>query len=286
MPRIKLPMLTIIIKATVISLLLLSGYYLLVLQPRYAAFRSLTQTETTIAALHTNLLQNRLAFIELTQLDATSLSFDDEKGALLDTLNITREEGAKLSSAPTSIPKVHGLGDSSIFFVNSELPDTLNRLKQSHYDILKAQQSTFEVVAAIDSTLHNIFKYSPASDLGNLDPTTQSEVITTRAKNAISGLSGISQKLQSIKTNLPEINQLQSQLSTTQATLGALTSDNLSDTYSDFANLKQTALNAQLAPIRSPESISFLTSQTNLLNDYEKLLDKLLEIKANTNNKE
>lgn len=93
-------------KALLIFTLLLAGYYFFFLKPQLELPNKLTKTEKVLSEHHTTLLQNRLAFVELTKLNPDSAVFNLEKSNLVGTLQKTNEEGLKALENPTIPPEV------------------------------------------------------------------------------------------------------------------------------------------------------------------------------------
>lgn len=80
-------------RTALLFLLLVGGYYLLFLAPQIRHSRALSEVELAVGKPAFNLLQNRIAFVELTRLDPQTGNFNFEKSALVSTLQKTGQDG-------------------------------------------------------------------------------------------------------------------------------------------------------------------------------------------------
>lgn len=95
-------------KTLLFFLLLVGGYYLLFLNPQIKYSRALLEAERVIGE-HTafNLLQNRIAFVELTKLDLQMGNFNFEKADLVSTLQKTGKDGLEQLEKGVKIPNIN-----------------------------------------------------------------------------------------------------------------------------------------------------------------------------------
>jgi hypothetical protein len=87
-----------VLKIIIFLGLILLGYYFLYLKPLKAFNKELSVNYST-------LIQNRLAFVQLTQLDPKNVNFNQEKTNLVETIRKTNKEGFAMlekSSRPSN----------------------------------------------------------------------------------------------------------------------------------------------------------------------------------------
>ncbi len=90
-----------ILVKTLILVAAISGiYYFFFLKPSIKAQKELAQN-------HANLVQNRLAYVELTRLDPKSASFDIEKSNLVAKLKETNKKGLEDSSTSLATRQIY-----------------------------------------------------------------------------------------------------------------------------------------------------------------------------------
>jgi len=129
-----------LVKTFVFLILLLAGYYFLFLGPKLAFPSKLLQAEERLAQHHSNLLQNRLSFVELTRLDPNSTGFNLEKSNLVLIVKKTNEEGLNALEKQSELPKI----DNDI---NSRYESLLGETRTVYED----QEKLLEKVFATDS---------------------------------------------------------------------------------------------------------------------------------------
>jgi len=134
-----------LIKILAITLLLFGTYYLFFLRPKLELASNLLNSEKILARHHTNLLQNRLSYIELTRLDPKRANFNLEKSSLVGTLQKTNEEGLKNINEDKEIAKIDGK-------LTERFPALLAETKKIYED----QESLLEKVFATKSYAEGI----------------------------------------------------------------------------------------------------------------------------------
>ena len=95
-----------ILPTLIVTLVLLTLYFLFFLLPQIRLVEKLNKAEAELALHHTNLVQNRLAYIALTRLDPNSANFQAETANIIETLQETRKEGLELVKEKNNIPNL------------------------------------------------------------------------------------------------------------------------------------------------------------------------------------
>ena len=125
-----------IVKRTVLLLLLLSlGYVFLILRPKINLANKALEAEKIVAEHHSNLLQNRLAYVQLSKLDSESPSFDHEKSELIATIKKTNKEGLKNIEEEHEIPEL-----------NENINNDYDELLQTTQEVLEKQNNLLNKV--------------------------------------------------------------------------------------------------------------------------------------------
>ena len=94
-----------ILKIFVLLALLLSVFYFFFLRPKYNQ-NKLEGAQNTLSLHHSNLLQNRLSFIELTKLDSNSATYNFDKLNLIGILQESNQKGLKDLGDHFEIPDI------------------------------------------------------------------------------------------------------------------------------------------------------------------------------------
>lgn len=115
-----------ILKTLFIASLLLAGYYLFFLKPKLELPNKLLLTEKILSSHHSNLLQNRLSYVELTRIDPETPAVDLEKSNLMGIIKKTNQEGLEALNKKENLPNVDP------------------KLSQRFPELLKAEKEIFE----------------------------------------------------------------------------------------------------------------------------------------------
>jgi len=120
--------------------LFLGSCYLFFLKPKLESQNKLEKAKNILSEHHTNLLQNRLNFIELTKLNPNSGTFDLEILNLTGILKKTNEDGLKILEAQPQLPKV-----------DKELSERYDNLLSETKAVYEKQKNLLEKAFATNS---------------------------------------------------------------------------------------------------------------------------------------
>jgi len=261
--------------ARVIALLIIffAGYYILFLAPRLALPNAYLETQKIFAEHRTNLVENKVALVELTRLSIGSANLSNKERDLLEKLQETNNVGIQSLEENQHLPRVMGVSSKFLSFLHQDLANAFPLLLEKERHILKEQQSLIDSLTNLNSATGNLLRYNAKQDLGSLDPVVNSEEIQTRKETADSGLEKIVSKLDAIEVNSEMLELLQSEIQKTQNLLR----DSTSTTFliSQFEDLKELTLDIQRELIRSDQSVKLLTRQTNLILEYDFWLKRI-----------
>lgn len=132
---------TILVKVVALLLIFLGLYYILFLAPKIALPNAFLESQAVFAEHRTNLVQNRIALVELARLSPNSADIFNKEAELLKKLQATNEQGIKLLEENKELPSVAGVGNGFLYFLNNDLPVTLQSLRLKERQILEEQQS-------------------------------------------------------------------------------------------------------------------------------------------------
>ena len=273
-------------KTIFLAAILLVGYYFGWLRPQLVLPKALIEAQAQLAQHHAMLLQNRLALTELTRLDSASATVHEEKGRLLATLEQTNQEGLKVLDNAPPLPNISGAPTAVLTFLNTDLAQGFRILSEEHRSILEDQQALLENLKTLDMALTDIFRYHPAPDLGTLDPTTDRKELLKRSQAAQKGLRIIADTLtrpdlqfHDLANVLQEVQNTLNMLNTLIGYIESGDAQQVADTRTTFVDqfttLKALALDAELALIKSDTAITLLTTQTNLILEYDYWLSRI-----------
>ena len=96
-----------LIKLAFTFLVLSISYYLFILAPKQKLQQDLAQTKSLLVKHHAILLENRLAFVEITKLDPDSANFNLEKSSLVARLQETNRKGQEELENSAEFSKIH-----------------------------------------------------------------------------------------------------------------------------------------------------------------------------------
>lgn len=119
-------------------------YYLSFVKPKIELRTNLFIATNTLSTHLTNLTQNRVAYIRLTQLEPNSVSFQTDTGSLVDVLQKSQKDGLKLTEEKKSLPT---LKDLQI--------DYPNLIKETE-NVYKDQGKLLEKVMATESYVEGL----------------------------------------------------------------------------------------------------------------------------------
>ena len=274
------------VKVVVLLLVLFGGYYIFFLAPKLALPNAYIRMQEMFAEHRANLVQNRIALVELARLSPNSADFFNKETELLRQLQETNTNGIKSLEGNQKLPYVAGAPNELLDFLNNDLSAALPPLLLKERQILEEQQPIIASLTNLNLITENLLRYNAADDLGTRDLSLEKKEAATRAKTAKEGIGKISENLNAFEQRSNEIELLQSEIQKTQNILDTFilqlgkgntqrASGLQKELIQQFAVLKEKALSAQFALIRSDVSVKLLTRQTNLILEYEFWLKKI-----------
>lgn len=134
------------IKVILLLLVLFGGYYIFFLAPKLALPNAYLKAQEVFAQHRANLVQNRVALVELARLSADSSDLFNKEAELLQKLQQTNTEGVQSLEKNKKLPYVAGTPNELLDFLNNDLPAALFPLLLKEREILEEQQS---IIAAL-----------------------------------------------------------------------------------------------------------------------------------------
>jgi hypothetical protein len=281
MPRVTIG---IILKVVIFTGLLFVIYYFLFLSPKHQIPNALLDAEKILSTHYNKLIQNRLSYIGLSKLDASSSKFENERVEIIAEMQKTNEDGLKALNDPEQLKKVNGAPSGVLSFLNRDIANAYPTLLEKSKKVYEEQKLFIEKLSILDSTISKLFAYHPETDLGTLDPQKDKELLLERIASAKSGLDMIQENIQALGWKKKEVDKLIGEMNRTQVILTELETsletngngqEKIETLYTQFGSLKSQALLAETSVIRSDESVKLLTKQTNLILEYEYWLGKI-----------
>lgn len=274
------------VKVVVLLLVLFGGYYIFFLAPKLALPNAYIKMQEIFTEHRTNLVQNRIALVELARLSPDSADFFNKESELLHQLQETNANGIKSLEGNRKLPRVAGAPNALLDFLNNDLSLALPPLLLKERQILEEQQPIIASLVSLNLITEKLLRYDAAHDLGTLDLSQETKEAVTRAKTAKEGIGEISENLNTFEQKSGETALLQREIQKTQNMLDAFiaqlekgnrrkASGLQKELIQQFAVLKEKVLSAQFALIRSDVSVKLLTRQTNLILEYEFWLKKI-----------
>jgi cell division septum initiation protein DivIVA len=273
-----------LLKAIVFTGLLLLAYYFLYVYPNLLAPNALHSAEKILTTYYNELLDNRLSYTALIQLDASSKNFEDERPVVINRLQTTNDEGMKALENPKELIRVNGAPGEVLKFIDNDLAEAYPNLLEKNRKLLQTQKELIKRLVAFDSILAKIFAYDPIIDLGGLDPKKDKEWLLERVASAKNGIQKIQDNIRTsgeknsgVENLLVEADQTQARLSELETCVkGNANCDEIkTNLYNQYERLKKQALIAEQLIIKSEESVKLLTDQTNLIFEYEHWLRRI-----------
>lgn len=247
--------------------------------------KTITDAEKFVAKRHLALVENRVAIKALTDLEVNTSVFANQKSELVQKIKSSNQSALETLSQDYKGRNINLEADKELInFFNTELPKKLEQLSTGGTAVLQEQQSTIEKLTAIDSVIANIYNYNPQTDLGGLDPASNQDELLQKSYNAKVGLENIDQALVNL-TNEPAVlilTQLRPSLAILEELINETENDNFSQARTvkrgfidGFEELQEFSFNQELSLIKSIETIKLITKQTNIILEYEFILQKI-----------
>jgi hypothetical protein len=281
----KSPIVNFILHLFVLFIGISGLYYSLFLYPIQQSMQSVNKIKATVEGQKELLIKNRMNVISYATLDTNNPSFADEKAKLLTEMKAANSETLK-TLATYKTPQINGL-KATKQLLNEELTLIPTMVDKSN-TTLNTQNSMINLLTDIMQILNNIYIYDPLDDIGTLDAVNDKDQILERVAIAQKGLTTITNKLDEKNLNLSEVNDLKLNIAEIKAVLTKITlniegSDVKSfnsvrqELITKFPTTKEKAFAVEKAIITSPQSIALLTDSTDLINNYDLIINKLTE---------
>lgn len=256
-------------KVTVLLLVIFGGYYIFFLAPRLALPNAYLQAQKVLAEHRINLLQNRIALVELAHLSPNSADLFNKEAQLLQQLQQTNTDGIKSLGEKQKFQPVLGVPNEFLDFFNNDLRPAVAPLLLKERQILEQQQGLIASLTNLHSITANLLNYHAAQDLGVLDHSLKPAEAAARAEAAKAGIGKISENLIAFEPKSKELELLQAEIQKTQNIL------DIKKLVQQFTILQERVLSAQFALISSDTAVKLLTRQTNLILEYDLWLKKI-----------
>lgn len=127
-------------KVAVLTLAITIAYYFAIIKPNQIKIFKIKETKKILSTNYANLVQNRIAFTELTRLDPNAINFDSQKSDLVATLTRSNEEGLKALDASFNNQNIAEI-------VKEDYPELIEKTKTFYKD----QKDLLEKVFATKS---------------------------------------------------------------------------------------------------------------------------------------
>lgn len=245
------------VKVIILLIVFFAGYYIFFLAPKLALPNAYLKAQEIFEEHKANLVQNRIAIVELARLTPNSADLFNKEAELLGQLQQTNENGIKSLEKNQKLPRVAGAPSEFIDFLNNDLPAAVSPLLLKERQILEEQQVLIASLINLNSITSNLLLYNATEDLG------VKEASAARAKAAKEGIKKIAEKLNTFEQKSKETELLQKEIQKTQNIFST------KELIQQFTTLREGALSAQFALIRSDASVKLLTRQTNLILEYD-----------------
>ncbi|MCH8244730.1 hypothetical protein IIB97_02495, partial [Patescibacteria group bacterium] len=147
-----------LIKIIVLLVILFAGYYILFLAPRLALPNAYLEAQKIFAEHRTNLVENRVALVELARLSVDSADLFNKEIGLLGKLQETNKVGIQSLEKNQKLPRVAGL---------SEFTNALPQLFEKELQILKEQQGLISSLTSLNSAVEDLLRYNAKQNLGS-----------------------------------------------------------------------------------------------------------------------
>lgn len=263
-----------------LSLFFLSLYYFFFLIPKNTLPQTLIDTIKTIHAEQTELIQSRIYLDNLTELDPDSYSISHDKQALLEKLAAINTTGLEkpLDDSPFK-PIIYPQNSSLSNYYNDQLIASFVDLT-TQQQFFKKQKTLISNLQELSDILNNIYLFPVNKELdSNLDRDT----LLANTKNALAGLTLISQNFDNLEIPIDKSN-LQNNLTETKNNLDFLINKldsnspyqtPLEDTIASFIDLRKTSFKTEVSLLETSSSIDLMVEHSRLISGYSDLIDQL-----------
>jgi len=128
-----------LVQILLISLVLFLTYYFFYLKPKIESAKNRAETRKILSLQEDNLIQNRLAFVELTKLDPKSSILNLNSSDIMQTLERTHKTGLDLIKNESSIPKNTTITNDNYNALTSKSESIFNDQKKILYDVINTK---------------------------------------------------------------------------------------------------------------------------------------------------
>jgi hypothetical protein len=180
------------VKVIMLLLVLFGGYYIFFLAPKLALPNAYIKMQEIFTEHRANLVQNRIALVELARLSPNSANLSNKEAELLRQLQETNTNGIKSLEGNQKLPRVAGAPNELLDFLNNDLSTALPPLLLKERQILEEQQPIIASLTNLNLITENLLRYNAVDDLGTLDLLLEKKEAVTRAKTAKEGIGKIS----------------------------------------------------------------------------------------------
>jgi hypothetical protein len=271
-------------------------YYLYWLAPATAATQFMIELEPLIVEDYFVLWRHRLAVAELAGLDPQSGDFYREREGVIAVLAASRDDIlAKLrEDVPVLTYYNPGERDKLLRRMKDDVLDPYLLVRESQKTVLSGQEEATENVSRIEKITREMSAYQPEYDLGELEASTQAQQIIGRLSRTRKALLEMSSELNNVSVQTPELKELvrlseniaheadEAEKMNDEGAIDASLLRAMRDVFIGKIHneLKPAILAANVAPLKQGEVVGLLAKETELIGQYQYLLQKLDEMQA------
>lgn len=263
--------------------LLISGYYFFAVRSKRVLVEQLYEMHVVVSGEYYDLLQLNLNMEELRGLDASSNDFHSRRIVLVkSSVEVLNQASQKELE---KIPRVNLLGH--LYYLNparrtnSDLVTPSEGFVEQSRGIIEKQREFYQELDDYYVLVERIYAYNPQSDLGTLNPETQTGEIIRRLKSADEGLEHIKGNLIDSKLNV-DVSDVVNQINATQENVntvinavegGGDVSEGVGDIATAFEELKRVTFRVERDMIESQKDLWI--EQEEITRALKKLLDEI-----------
>ena len=281
----------ILLKSLIFTAVLVVGYIGLFIIQTNQLPNFLKEAETHVSEHYVTLLENRLALTELSRLSTNSPNFSNQQQELLSKLKETNKAELKLVNKQKEPSSFFFPTTNKFSVFNSDISKPFAAILKKSKNLLEKQQSLLKKIENFDLIISNIYSYDPSTDLGNLDLQGEDKDIVERSKSAMKGLKDIDKALGNLQIEKKKKTLLRGQIKENLELLGKLAKEAQSGQLDEanttrgklitqFSKLKKSTFDFEISLIKSNGSIGLLIEQTEILDGYMDLLNKISDLRG------
>lgn len=277
-----------ILKIITVSAVFFLIYFLFYLRPLTAVPKVLISIEKEYTKDYFSLKENRVLLTAILQLKPSSPTFLNDKDKIISNLEDSNKNTLNELKDISSLEKIESDEDETAKFINDELIPKYGKLAERGVDVIKKESEIIDNLKTNKEILGVLYEYSVNKDFAGKDIVKEKEDVSERISRAEKGITEIQNKIKKVSTG---DNNFEKEIQTSLALIKELKKNvqvgekeefkkNLELFDASVQKLKEDAFQIELYSFTTEKDVDLIKNETNLILEYEEILNKIKEVKV------